>query len=130
MRRSDACSNFELAFGHREWARWPGKQLDDDRVGERSNVQHPQADQTSPTMEIVNLLRNQPQSFAAGMGLEAARRIWQPKVTKLTPGSLFSKGRIKKPSSCCGPWLKNKTQKARGKSNCQHAKCSQTCSWR
>lgn len=29
--------------------------------------------------------------------------IWQPKVTKLTPGSLFSKGRIRKPWSCCGP---------------------------
>jgi len=38
----DACSNFELGFGHRERARWPGKQLDYDRVGERSNVQHPQ----------------------------------------------------------------------------------------
>jgi hypothetical protein len=30
-----------LGFGHRERARRPGKQLDDDRVGERSNVQHP-----------------------------------------------------------------------------------------
>ena len=42
MRGFDARSNFELGFGHRERAWRPGKQLDDDSVSERSNVQHPQ----------------------------------------------------------------------------------------
>jgi hypothetical protein len=42
MRGFDACSSFELGFGHRERAWRPGKQLDDDSLGERSNVQHPQ----------------------------------------------------------------------------------------
>jgi len=42
MRGFDACSSFELGFGHRERAWQPGKQLDDDSVGERSHVQHPQ----------------------------------------------------------------------------------------
>ena len=32
MRGFDACSSFELGFGHGERARWPGNQLDDDRV--------------------------------------------------------------------------------------------------
>jgi hypothetical protein len=43
MRRFDACPSFELGFGHRERAWRPGDELDDDSVGERSNVQHPQA---------------------------------------------------------------------------------------
>lgn len=42
MRGFDARSNFELGLGHRERAWRPGKQLDDDSVGERNNVQHPQ----------------------------------------------------------------------------------------
>jgi hypothetical protein len=42
MRGLDACSSFELDFGHRERAWRPGDELDDDSVGERSNVQHPQ----------------------------------------------------------------------------------------
>jgi hypothetical protein len=42
MRRFDACPSFELGFGHRERAWRPGDELDDDSVGERSNVQHPQ----------------------------------------------------------------------------------------
>ena len=37
----DARSNFQLGFGHGQRAR-PGSQLDDNRVGERSNVQAPQ----------------------------------------------------------------------------------------
>jgi hypothetical protein len=41
MRGFDARSSFELRFGHREWAWRPGDELDDDSVGERSNVQRP-----------------------------------------------------------------------------------------
>jgi len=54
MRGFDAGSNFELDFGHRERAWRPGKQFDDDSVGERSNVQHPQDAATacySPTQQ-------------------------------------------------------------------------------
>jgi len=54
VRGFDACSSFELGFGHGERARWPGNQLDDDRVSERSNVQHPQdatASGYSPTQQ-------------------------------------------------------------------------------
>ena len=57
MRGFDARSSFELGFGHREWAWRPGKQLDDDSVGKRSNVEHPQ-DATaacySPTQQHPN----------------------------------------------------------------------------
>jgi len=57
MRGFDARSSFELGFGHRERAWRPGKQLDDDCVGERSNVQYPQAATAacySPTQQHPN----------------------------------------------------------------------------
>jgi hypothetical protein len=42
VRGFDSCASFEPGFGHGEWARRLGKQLDDDCVGERSHVQCPQ----------------------------------------------------------------------------------------
>jgi hypothetical protein len=50
----DACPSFELGFGHRERTWRPEDELDDDSIGERSNVQHPQdapAARYSPTQQ-------------------------------------------------------------------------------